>query len=249
MKTIVPVLASIVLCCLFSVQADADSITMLSVTGGTSRTAIPVGGSQLNAAESQFLGLSFELGSSFSDVAITIPNMSFEFWAGTAWLTDAIGPAATPANVIATTTINPFPGSQGIATTTFLSALNLSAGTYFFVLSSPFCGVADINSPGCGLGLWSGSYANPTIDTTPGVSLFGDEIVGGFACQPASCPANFAFPPASQWTFQPSSNVNEIGFLDVEITGSAVPEPSTLMLLGTGVLALLARGKRRPTLS
>ncbi len=246
MKTAFAVLASIVLSCMLAAQTRGD--TILSVTGVID-SSIPVGGSQSNGAESQFFGVSFAIGGSFNDVAITIPDMAFVDWAGTAWLTNAIGPAATPANVIATATADPFHGSLLFqsTTTTFLSGLNLSPGTYFFFLSSPFCAGNDF-SIGCGMGLWP-VVSSPTIQVTAsGAEIVGEELVGGFllpCSNPANCPAaNFQFPPASPWIALPNSTP-----LAIVITGSPVPEPSSLLLFVAGLLALWVAGPRKRRLA
>jgi PEP-CTERM motif len=226
MKAIVPLLASLVLCCSFTAPAHADAITILSVTGNSVEEVPWSGGSSL---DTQYLGFEFVLGQAFKDVSIAAPGVNTGLTHPTAWLTSGIGPTATPSNVIASAAFYSGPNDTPISTP-LLSDLDLSPGTYFFLISVP---------DGESYGNWP-FFGDPTVDSLPTVGVSGYLVsVLGFGAP------NPAFPPASTWSFDSFGPFVP----SVIITAEPVAEPSTLTIVGTGLLALLARRKRQPTLS
>jgi len=234
-------LALAVVLCFGSLMARADSVPILTVSHAG--TSTPVGGDVGTPAEAQYVGISFELDRAFDGVAISIPNMGFHNWGGTAWLTDAIGPLTTSANVIASEAFGPVTGDSAVNEDyTFLAGLDLTPGTYFFFLSSPVCATIGGSLPVCGageggLGLWPDAGPASAVYTAPGVSFLGGEYSGG--CLNLSCGVNSALPPASSWRFSKEGQA-------FEITDGDVPEPETIVLFLTGLLLIgLSRLQRR----
>lgn len=238
MKAIPLLFASIVLCCYFApapARADSETILSVSESGGSS-----VGGMPFALPDyPNFIGFSFTLDRAFRDLSVTAEDMHLVSVPGsTAWLTNSIGPNATAANVIATTSFsyenpqNPFVGPI-----TFFAHddVDLAGGTYYFFISS-------IPPQTFSYGYWGGSGDLGPVIAAPGV--------GGFETLFTAGPSivDYQFPPASNWS---ALGLTLGPIVPFEIHASPVPEPSSLVLFCTGVLALcgLRLRKTRPTLS
>ena len=223
-------------------QADSETILSASQAGG----AVPIGGNAGNAAEAQFVGIEFALDHAFNDVSITIPKMGFiGSFSGTAWLTNAVGSSAAPENVVASQNfgIPDLLPPNNRFDYTFLSDLDLSAGTYYFFLSTPIC------SSGCGgFSFFPSADATSTVSTAPGASFVGNAFMtfpscSGVESDPAACAAfNSIYPPALPWDF-----VAGPPQFAIDITRDA-PEPETILLFFTGLVMVgLSRlAQRRP---
>lgn len=236
MKTFV-LLASLVLYCVLAPLARADSITVLSVSGPSDQSAVFSDGT---GTEAEYLGVAFVLGQVFKDVAIAAPGIATNSSTATAWLVNGIGPGATSSNVIATTQFNS--GFNQSLSTPLLSGLDLFPGSYFFLVSVP-----PQRPLGGALGVW------PFINDPTVFSLPTSGLLSGFmdSTEISSCPyapstclgtINFAFPPASVWEIFPSY---ASGGLSLNITGTPVPEPSSLALMLCGLLAVMTLSKKR----
>ena len=224
--------------------ASADSVPAPILTvSGTRQASLQATVSSGAADDAAAYGISFVLGRSFSDLTISVPQFitAGEF-RGTAWLTDAIGPAATSANVVAS---SPFDvcaatscGTPPPAEIRFLSGLSLSPGTYYFILSTPFC-----SHPGSGCSAELArllTYSDPMISAASDVAAAG-EIAS--ACPASGCangPLNEDFPPASTWSHMPDN----VSSFKIEAT---VPEPGSLPMVISGLaMVLYFRMKKRP---
>jgi hypothetical protein len=160
-----------------------------------------------------WLGQQWSSTKAFTDVSISA-DVDLTGVTGTAWLMNAIGGAATAANVLDT---EPF-DSPGSGTITFFDNLDLQPGAYFFLLT--------VNS---GLGGWQ-ILNQRTVTTDPSVNY------GGFVyAYSVNNPLDLNFPPASTWLF----GGDNLEFLVTGSPASAIPEPSTLPLLAL-TLAVLA---------
>ncbi len=213
--------------------AKADSILVgtsliTSVSGGVS-----VGSFQYIAAD-----FSFPLAVDASNVSIVLGVGGFPLvtspGTGTFLLqmTNALGAAATSGNVLAqsTFTVTVSPTSVGQVFTMPVNQ-TLQAGTYFLVVSSQDPPVA----PGSAQFFWPFSSALPGTVGSASNGFFVTPV-----CTTACVGQNITFPPGSTWTFQGQSTP-----LTFQVTGTPVPEPSTLFLVGMGLGGVWLRRKKR----
>jgi hypothetical protein len=137
--------------------------------------------------------------------------------AGFAYLTNQIGPGTTAANEIASA---PFTFPATAIETLLLTGLTLGPGTYYLTLTATNGGSAG----------WWGTNAQ-TVTTAPGATLSSDYDT---------------FTPA---TYPPATNFNTTATTNLlfKVTGTPVPEPSTLAALLTGI-GLIAVGRFKRSL-
>ena len=172
-----------------------------------------------NTAQSA-AGESFALATGFTNLSIIVNLGVFEPDPVplTAWLTNKIGTGTTAANVLATTTGTPVVSGNYTA----FSGLSLSPGTYFLVLAATH----QFNDVG-----WSWS-SSPTVTTAPGVTFRGQFF------NPGNTNDSWNVLPPSYTDFVALSTNNP--FL-IQITGTAVPEPGTVVFMGMGIALLMGR--------
>jgi hypothetical protein len=231
-KTMVWAAAALLATMLSGKPAFADSIPVLSVTGTTPGPVLAEISSGL-VDDPEFSGISFELGQSLNNVSISSPSfMAAGEFTGTAWLTNAIGPSATAANVVASAPVDVcttggcgVPG--GFESVQFLSGLNLAPGTYYFLISTPLA----LTGSGADFARFN-SYSDATVSTAQGVTANGEFSASCGLSNGGVCgDMNQSFAPASNFT---SVSANTSSFL---ITASA-PEPSSIALVLVPLLLL-----------
>src|SRR4051812_19764553 len=198
--------------------------TLVSITGSID-SASGLGMTNFNSAQSA-AGESFSLATGFTNLSfiVNLGVVEEEPVPLTAWLTNKIGTGTTAANVLATTTGTPLVSGNYTA----FSGLSLSPGTYFLVLSA----TQQFNNVG-----WSWS-SSPTIATAPGVTFRGQ------FSNPGNTNDSWNVLAPSYKDFGVLSTDNS--FL-LQITGTAVPEPGTVVFMGIGIALLLARQTLRPS--
>jgi hypothetical protein len=179
------------------------------------------------AASGQTVAIGWSATTSYSNVDIS-GDLGSGFTPAhfTAYLTDLIGPSATPANVLSTANFvvdDPCLSICVGVVTPIFTGLTLAPGTYWVVL-------ADLQpaEQGPNGGQWF-STGNPALTTDAGVTYLGTRHASGIDFA--------AFAPGSNF----SSSSGDVLF---SVTGTAVPEPATLSM-GIAALAvsLLARAK------
>lgn len=200
--------------CLASLALPATATTILSVSG-------PHGSTLSLGSTHQALVASWSSTSAYSGVSVSFQS-NFGPFTGTAYLMTQIGPGTTSAQQVAVASYSA--ASATPALTNLFSGLTLGAGTYYLVLTS--------NSAGG----WDTPYtAGPAVvSLAPGVTRGAQFIVNDGNGVP-----DLSYFPASSF-----SALNAVYDLELEVTGSLVPEPSRLLLLGLG-FALLPRILRR----
>jgi hypothetical protein len=199
---------------LASLALPATATTILSVSG-------PHGSTLSLGSGHQALVASWSSTSAYSGVNVSFQS-NFGPFAGTAYLMTQIGPGTTSAQQIAVASYSAT--SSTPALTSLFSGLTLGAGTYYLVLTSTSAGG------------WDTPYtAGPAVvSLAPGVTRGAQFIVNDGSGVP-----DLSYFPASSF-----SALTTFYDLEFEVTGSLVPEPSRLLLLGVG-LALLPGTLRR----
>lgn len=173
-------------------------------------------------------GISWTQASTYDDVSISgvFAGVGVSGGTGTVYLMDQIGPGTTTSNEIASTTISAAFGQT--SSTSLFSGLTLGPGTYYLLLLSD-----NVSNGVAGPGgiAWAVPYAF-TDTTAPGASIGSGFVV---------------FSSAS---YAPASDITPINGLDFALSVSgnsaaAVPEPSSLLLIGTGTLSILGPIRRK----
>jgi hypothetical protein len=175
----------------------------------------------------QALQISWTQSQSYSDVEISVPLYS---WTNNAvfhvdaFLTTTSGSSSAPPPIASTSVSfsTPF-GSP--ADTELFSGLLLDPGTYYLTL---FGSDPDAGNAGA---IWVGEEASgplPTITTASGSTISGAYFSDGGILD-----ATYA--PASSFI----TSAGGVSYYDVTITGDAIPEPATSMLVAGPIVVLL----------
>ena len=175
------------------------------------------------------MATSWTASSSYTGVTVSASVDNTSGVIAQAWLTTQIGPGATSAQQIATTTVPPVSGND-----TLFTGLSLGPGTYYLVLM--------FNS-GMSIADWQIQDSASPIVTDAGVTI-GPSLVGPFQSFPSYGPsASFSSLGSSDLG---DNNGDKFMFSVTEGSG-AVPEPASVFLLGPalGFLFLARKGLAR----
>jgi hypothetical protein len=185
-------------------------VSALAATVAHAGTIVSTLGVSNGGVGNSVLAVSWTQTQSYSNVSV----MADIAGTGTAWLTTATGPSATPAQALATV---PLPGNfvSPNQPTVLFSGLDLSPGTYYLV--------ASLHSSGPGVYWSTEPLRDPTVVTAPGVSL-GPSLFGG----------DLIFP-----TYGPSASFSSIGIDRFQFSVDSAPEPSTVTLTASGFILFL----------
>lgn len=217
----------------------ADSIPILAANATPGAPLID--GSYVAGQDSgfdEFWGFAFTLGQQFDNVTLQIEDFSMEpDFTVDAWLTNAIGPGSSAANVIAADSFSGIPiddlTSEQYAALTearvvTLFDANLGPGTYFVTLSA-------FEGP---IFFWYETDPT-TISSIPNAGFLGEFTAGdtpngcGLEPNPPNCYLNYDAPWESDFGAI-GSGVPGI----FEIDGTPVPEPPALSIGLMGVLLI-----------
>ncbi|MBL8209959.1 MAG: PEP-CTERM sorting domain-containing protein [Bryobacterales bacterium] len=172
---------------------------------------------------------SFTLADTWTNVSISASLITFSSGTGTAYLTNQFGAGTTVANQIGTTgfVFTPVATLTSAVSVSLFSGLTLAPGTYYltFATAEPCCN--------------QGISVNPamTFTTAGGVSVGSPQNI--------NTGLNALFPPASTGTLSTSTFGNRFFTVTGDLASSAVPEPSTVLLISAGLLAMIHLRKRQ----
>jgi PEP-CTERM motif len=156
---------------------------------------------------------------------------------GMAYLTTAIGPGTTSSSVIASTEFTPnnIADVKNLTVETMLplfTGLSLSPGTYYLVFQGP------LRDPGLHAYFWCGdSYSDRIV--AAGFTL--GNFRGGGQWDPPGDPVDF--PPAVDFDVAGTTYFFQV--TGDRVGNSQVPEPSTMLLLGSGLIGLAGYGRNK----
>ena len=179
---------------------------------------------------STLLVQSFTVTDTWMNVAISASLFTFstETRTGTAYLTNQFGAGTTVANQIGATNFvfTPVASFPTVVSVGLFSGLTLLPGTYYLTLATA--------APCCEQGI----STKPALAfaTAPGVTVGPPQSI--------NTGLDALFPPASTGTLGTSPFGNRFFTVTGELASSAVPEPSTVLLISAGLLAMIHLRKR-----
>lgn len=219
--------------CLTILPAGARAATLLSVSNGDDFSFLS--GSILRGPSNWpnpnfFRAVQWTQTVAANNVQIRAAVVEQDSWLLDAYITTALGPLTTPADVVASSTVDvkatpPIDFFAAPPMVTLFTGLNLNPGTYYLVLATSVLSETSA--------AWVGDpQAGATITSAPGFSLGGA----------------YEYAEDLYVPFHPSSRfiqVDQMRGLFWDLTTPAeVPEPGTLSLLAAGsVLLAMRRGK------